>query len=73
MHDARVTGSVWTRSGVLVRRIGPVSMKPGTGTLRWNGRYRSGGIAYSGRYVFKVFARNGYGPVTLAQNFAVRR
>ena len=72
VHAARVTGSVWTRSGVLVRRIGPVSMEPGTRTLRWNGRYHSGGIAYSGGYVFKVFARNAYGPVTLQQNFTVR-
>jgi hypothetical protein len=72
VHAARVTGSVWTRSGVLVRRIGPVSMKPGKRSLRWNGRYRSGGLAYSGRYVFKVFANNPYGPITLQQNFAVR-
>jgi hypothetical protein len=72
VHAARVTGSVWTRSGVLVRRIGPASMKPGKRTMRWNGRYRSGGIAYSGRYVFKVYASNAYGPETLQQNFAVR-
>jgi hypothetical protein len=73
LHTARVTGSVWTRSGVLVRRIGPVRMSPGRRTLRWNGRYRSGGFAYRGRYVFKVFAQNAYGPMTLQRNFGVRR
>jgi hypothetical protein len=73
VHAARVTGSVWTRSGVLVRRIGPVSMKPGNRSLRWNGRYRSGGLAYPGRYVFKVYSRNAFGPLTLSQNFSVRR
>jgi flagellar hook assembly protein FlgD len=72
LHTARVTGSVWTRSGVLVRRIGPLRLKPGKRTLIWNGRYRSGGYAYRGKYVFKVFAQNQYGPMTLGQNFGVR-
>jgi hypothetical protein len=72
LHTARVTGSVWTRSGVLVRRIGPVRLKPGKRALIWNGRYRSGGFAYRGRYAFKVYAQNAYGPMTLSQNFGVR-
>jgi flagellar hook assembly protein FlgD len=70
-RTARVTGSVWTRSGVLVRRIGPVRMNPGRRSLRWNGRYRSGGFAYRGRYVFMVYAQNAYGPMTLSTNFGV--
>ncbi len=73
VHPARVTGSVWTRSGVLVRRIGPVRMSPGRRSLLWNGRYKSGGLAYHGRYVFKVYSQNEFGPETLGQNFAVRR
>src|SRR3954462_12594655 len=71
LHTARVTGSVWTRSGVLVRRIGPRRLNPGRGPLIWNGRYRSGGFAYRGRYVFRVYAQNAYGPMTLSQNFGV--
>jgi hypothetical protein len=72
LHTARVTGSVWTRSGVLVRRIGPMRLKPGKRALVWNGRYRSGGYAYRGKYVFKVYSQNAYGPMTLSQNFGVR-
>jgi phosphodiester glycosidase len=72
LHTARVTGSVWTRTGVLVRRIGPRRLTPGKRSLVWNGRYRSGGYAYRGRYVFKVYAQNAYGPMTLSQNFGVR-
>jgi hypothetical protein len=72
LHTARVTGTVWTRSGVLVRRIGPLRLKPGKRALIWNGRYRSGGFAYRGRYVFKVYAQNAYGPMTLSKNFGVR-
>jgi hypothetical protein len=71
-HTARVTGSVWTRTGVLVRRIGARRLQPGKRTLLWNGRYRSGGYAYRGKYVFKVYAQNAYGPMTLSQNFGVR-
>jgi hypothetical protein len=41
--------------------------------LRWNGRYRSGRLAYRGSYVFSVYAKNTYGPVTLTQTFGVRR
>ena len=48
-------------------------MSPGSRSLRWNGRYKSGGLAYRGRYVFKVYSQNQYGPATLGQNFAVRR
>jgi hypothetical protein len=73
LHPARVTGSVWTRTGVLVRKLGPYGLKPGTRSVRWNGRYRSGGLAYPGRYVFKVYSQNAYGPLTLTQNFGVRR
>ncbi len=71
-HPAKVIGSVWTKSGVLVRRLRPVSLRPGQWVLRWNGRFPKGGLAYRGRYVFKVYARNTYGPVTVAQGFGVR-
>ena len=72
-HPATVVGTISTGTGVLVRRIGPVKLGAGTRSLRWNGRYRSGRLAYRGSYVFSVFAKNSYGPVTLAQTFGVRR
>ena len=72
-HPATVVGTISTTTGVLVRRIGPVKLGAGARSLRWNGRYRSGRLAYRGSYVFSVFAKNSYGPVTLAQTFGVRR
>ena len=72
-HPATVVGTISTGTGVLVRRIGPAKLGAGARSLRWNGRYRSGRLAYRGSYVFSVFAKNSYGPVTLAQTFGVRR
>jgi hypothetical protein len=72
-HSARVIGSIWTRSGVLVRRLRPVKLNPGVRALRWDGRYASKRLAYRGSYVFRVFAQNAYGPVQLAQAFVVLR
>lgn len=72
-HPATVVGTISTRTGVLVRRIGPAKLGSGARSLRWNGRYRNGRLAYRGSYVFSVYAKNSYGPVTLAQTFGVRR
>jgi hypothetical protein len=72
-HPATVVGTIATRTGVLVRRIGPVRLGAGNRSMRWNGRYRSGRLAYRGAYVFRVYAKNSYGPVTLTQSFGVRR
>jgi hypothetical protein len=72
-HTAKVVGSVWTKSGVLVRRIGSYRFRPGNRSVSWNGRYRSGRLVYRGRYVFKIYAQNAYGPVTLSKAFGVSR
>ena len=72
-HNARVVGSVWTRSGVLVRKLGTFKLKAGTRGLKWNGRYASGHFAYPGTYQFRVYAQNAYGPVQLSRTFGVRR
>jgi Phosphodiester glycosidase len=72
-HPATVVGTISTRTGVLVRRIGPAKLGSGARSLRWNGRYRNGRLAYRGSYVFSVYAKNSFGPVTLAQTFGVRR
>ena len=70
---ARVTPSIWTPAGVLIRRLPGRSLAAGTRTIAWNGRFQNGRLVYRGRYVFKVFAQNAYGPVDLDQAFVVRR
>ncbi|HEY7016908.1 MAG TPA: phosphodiester glycosidase family protein [Gaiellaceae bacterium] len=72
-YPARVTPSIWTKSGVLVRRLPARNLGAGTRTIAWNGRFRNGRLVYRGAYVFKVFAQNAYGPVDLNQRFAIRR
>lgn len=72
-YKARVTPSIWTKSGVLVRSLPARSLGPGTRTIAWNGRFANGRLVYGGRYFFKVLAQNAYGPVDLAQPFSVRR
>ena len=72
-HDARVRPSIWTRGGVLVRRLPSVALKAGTRSLAWDGRYGNGRAVYGGRYVFRIAAQNGFGPVDLSRPFSVRR
>jgi len=72
-YKARVTPTIWTTSGVLVRRLPAKTLGAGTRTIAWNGRFSNGRLVYRGGYVFKVFAQNAYGPVDLAQPFSVRR
>jgi len=72
-HPAKVIGSIRTSGGALVRRLGPFRLGSGTQAIRWNGRYRSGRLAYPGSYVFDVFASNAYGPVDVGKPFTVRR
>jgi hypothetical protein len=72
-HPAQVVGSIWTPSGVLIRRLQPVNLNAGSRTLAWNGRFPNGRLVYRGTYVFRVYAQNAFGPVDLSQAFAVRR
>src|SRR4051812_26939067 len=70
---ARVTASIFTRSGILIRRLPGKSLDAGTRAIAWNGRFQNGHLVYGGSYVFKVFAQNAFGPVDLSQTFVVRR
>jgi hypothetical protein len=72
-YTARVTPSIWTTYGVLVRRLPARTLAAGTRAIVWNGRFKNGRLVYRGTYVFKVFAQNAYGPVDLNQRFAIRR
>jgi hypothetical protein len=70
---ARVTASIFTRSGILVRRLPSKNLGAGPRALAWNGRFQNGHLVYGGSYVFKVFAQNAYGPVDLNRTFVIRR
>jgi hypothetical protein len=72
-YPARVTPSVWTTHGILIRRLPTRNLAAGTRAIAWSGRFQNGRLAYRGTYVFKVFAQNAYGPVDLNQAFVVRR
>lgn len=72
-YPARVTPSIWTPGGVLIRRLPGRNLAAGTRSIAWNGRFQNGRLVYRGTYVFKVFAQNPYGPVDLDQRFVVRR
>jgi hypothetical protein len=70
---ARVTPSIWTKSGILIRRLPSRNLAAGTRAIAWSGRFQNGRLVYRGTYVFKVFAKNAFGPVDLNQTFAIRR
>jgi len=70
-HDARVTPSIWTKAGVLVRRLPSVGMTAGSRSLAWDGRYGNGRRVYRGAYVFKIFSQNAFGPTDLSRPFVV--
>jgi hypothetical protein len=72
-YPARVTPSVWTTHGTLIRRLPSRNLAAGTRAIAWSGRFQNGRLVYRGTYVFKVFAQNAYGPVDLNQRFAIRR
>jgi len=72
-YPARVTPSIWTTRGILIRRLPARNLAAGTRGIAWNGRFRNGRLVYRGTYVFKIFAKNAYGPVDLNQRFGVRR
>jgi hypothetical protein len=72
-YPARVTPSIWTTRGILIRRLPARNLAAGTRGVAWNGRFQNGRLVYRGTYVFKIFAKNAYGPVDLNQRFVVRR
>ncbi len=71
-RDARVTPSIWTKFGVLVRRLPSVRLRAGSRSVAWDGRYGNGRRVYGGAYVFKIFSQNAFGPVDLSRPFVVR-
>jgi hypothetical protein len=72
-YAARVTPTIWTTYGVLIRRLPPRTLAAGSHAIAWNGRFSNGRLVYRGSYVFKVSTRNAYGPADLTQRFSIRR
>jgi hypothetical protein len=72
-RPAKVTTTVETASGVVVRVLSHASSGAGTQQVAWNGRSASGGIAYTGSYRLHVAAANALGRVDLYAPFSARR
>jgi hypothetical protein len=73
VRAARVTVQVETMDGVLLKTVVRRPYEPGQIAVVWNGRRRDGRLAYGGRYLVRVVARNELGSVSLEQQLTVRR
>ena len=72
-RSAKVTATVETATGIVVRVLSRGSAAAGTRQLTWNGRSGSGGIAFTGSYRLHVSATNAFGRVDLYAPFTARR
>lgn len=72
-RPAKITATVETARGVVVRVLSRSSVAAGTQQLAWNGRSGTGGIAFGGSYQLHVSATNELGRVDLYAPFTARR
>lgn len=72
-RPAKVTTTIESQSGVVIRVLGKGTVGAGGASVRWDGRDRRGHLVYGGRYVVRVRAVNAFGPSELTQSFRVRR
>jgi hypothetical protein len=72
-RPARVTTTIESPGGLVLRTLGRGTVRAGTASIRWDGRDRRGHLVYGGRYVVRVRAANGFGRSDLKQAFRVRR
>lgn len=70
---ARVSVSITSKTGQLLRVIRNAQVPAGQVLATWNGKYPNGKTVFSGTYVAKVTASNGAGRSELARSFRVRR
>jgi hypothetical protein len=70
---ARVTVTVETAAGFVLRRIANRSFEPGENAVTWDGMRSDRKLAYGGVYRVRVVARNEVGLVSLAGQLRVRR
>jgi exopolysaccharide biosynthesis protein/flagellar hook assembly protein FlgD len=72
-RTAKVTVTVETAKGIVIRVLARDTRNPGTQTLTWDGRDGSGRLAYRGAYQVHVSATNELGRVDLTAPFTARR
>jgi flagellar hook assembly protein FlgD len=72
-RPARVSVSITSKTGQLLRTIRNARVPAGRVVATWNGKYPNGKTVFSGTYVAKVTAIAGPGKVELARSFRVRR
>jgi len=72
-RPAKITATVETAKGIVVRVLSRSSVGTGAKRLAWNGRSGSGAIAYGGSYRLHVSAANRLGRVDLYAPFTARR
>jgi flagellar hook assembly protein FlgD len=72
-RPAKITATVETDKGIVVRVLSRASVGTGAQRLAWNGRSGSGAVAYGGSYRLHVSATNRLGRVDLYAPFTARR
>jgi flagellar hook assembly protein FlgD len=73
IHPAAVTQRIETTSGVPLRTIARnAELEPGDVQVSWDGKTDTGATVYSGTYVARVIATNGFGVAQLTARFNVR-
>ncbi len=72
-RPARVSVSITSKTGQLLRVVRNYNARAGKTALLWNGKYPNGKPVYSGSYVARVVATNSVGRAELARSFRVRR
>ena len=70
---ARVTVTVETRAGEVIRTLAKRSYTAGARGVTWNGLDRTRKAVKGGSYVVRVVARNPLGTIDLARNLRVQR
>lgn len=72
-RPAKVTATIETAAGIVVRVLARRPLDAGPQVLTWNGRNGVGGLAYGGSYRLRVVASNELGRVDLRAPFTARR
>jgi Exopolysaccharide biosynthesis protein related to N-acetylglucosamine-1-phosphodiester alpha-N-acetylglucosaminidase len=72
-RPAKVTATIETAGGIVVRVLARGPFDAGPRVLTWNGRNGVGGLAYGGSYRLHVVANNELGRVDLRAAFTARR
>ncbi len=72
-RPARVTLRIETAGGVLLNSLPSVSLQPGSGSIRWDGRLAGGSLAFTGTYVAHLLVSSDVGESGRSVSFRFRR